>query len=308
VIVVTALMLALAVPPDTLIVRDVAVAAGETVRTTTCGSGRPVVLIPGLFGAAFGYRKIVPQLCRLGYRATVVEPLGFGWSSHPRRADYSLSAQTVRVASALDSLAVTGALIVAHSTGASMAFRLAYRRPDLVEGILSIDGGPAETAASPGLRRAMRFGGLLTKAFLEPDDFRSRVRREMVANSGHTTWITQTVVDGYTAGATADLSGAIDGWQGMAKAKESESLRAHLAECKVPVRLLIGSVPHQSSVGAEEVQLLRRVLPDFKVERVVGSGQYVHEERPRAVLAALKRLDAVILARSGEPRVATRSR
>jgi pimeloyl-ACP methyl ester carboxylesterase len=292
VIVVVAVALALLAPPDTAVVRDIPVTQGEILRTTSFGSGRAVVLIPGMFGAAFGYRKIVGPLVELGYRAVVVEPLGFGWSSHPRRANYSLSAQTARVAAVLDSLGIHKALIVAHSTGGSIALRLAYQRPDLVQGILSIDGGPAETAATPGLRRAMRFGGMLTKAWLQPDAFRSEVRHEIVANSSDTTWVTAQVIAGYTEGATADLSGAIDAWQGMAKSVESESLLARLGDCRVPVRLIIGAVPHQSGVGADQVVLLSRRLPDFGVDSVAGSGQYIQEEQPAAVIAALEKLVA----------------
>jgi pimeloyl-ACP methyl ester carboxylesterase len=294
VIVALAVALGLLGPSDTAaVVRDIPVARGEVLRTTSVGSGRPVVLIPGLFGAAFGYRRIVGPLAGLGYRAIVVEPLGFGWSAHPRRANYSLTAQTARVAAVLDSLGIRQALIIAHSTGASIALRLAYERPDLVEGILSIDGGPAESAATPGLRRAMRFGGMLTKALLQPDAFRGEVRREIVANSSDTSWVTPEVVAGYTEGATADLSGAIDAWQGMAKSSESESLLARLGDCKVPVRLLVGAVPHQSGVGAEQIALLAQRLPDFSVDSVAGSGQYVQEEQPEAVLAALEKLAAV---------------
>lgn len=288
-----AVALALLGPPDTAaLIRDVAVARSEVLRTTSFGAGRPVVLIPGLFGAAFGYRKIVGPLVELGYRPIVIEPLGFGWSSHPRRANYSLSAQTTRVAAVLDSLGVYKALIVAHSTGGSIALRLAYQRPDLIEGILLIDGGPTESAATPGLRRAMRFGGMLTKALLQPDAFRSEVRHEIVANSSDTSWVTPEVIVGYTEGATADLPGAIDAWQGMAKSVESESLLARLGECRVPVRLIIGAVPHQSGVGAEQIELLGQRLPDFAVERVAGSGQYIQEEQPSAVLVALEKLVA----------------
>src|SRR4029077_7658404 len=145
VIVLLAVVLALRGSPDTAVVRDIPVGVGETLRITSTGSGRPVVLLPGLFGAAFGYRKIVGPMAELGYRTIVIEPLGFGWSSHPRRANYSLSAQTARVAAVLDSLGLHKALIIAHSTGGSIALRLAYQRPDLVEGILSIDGGPSES-------------------------------------------------------------------------------------------------------------------------------------------------------------------
>lgn len=292
-IVALAVALGLLGPLDTTaVVRDIPVARGEVLRTTSVGSGRPVVLIPGLFGAAFGYRRIVGPLAGLGYRAIVVEPLGFGWSAHPRRANYSLTAQTARVAAVLDSLGIRQALLIAHSTGASIALRLAYDRPDLVEGILSIDGGPAETAATPGLRRAMRFGGMLTKALLQPDAFRGEVRREIVANSSDTSWVTPEVVAGYTEGATADLSGAIDAWQGMAQSVESESLLARLGDCKVPVRLLLGAVPHQSGVGAEQITLLAQRLPDFSADSVPGSGQYIQEEQPAAVLAALEKLAA----------------
>src|SRR5438132_10069717 len=35
-------------------------------------------------------------------------------------------------------------LLVAHSIGGSEAFRLAYYRPDLVRGLVSIEGGPTE--------------------------------------------------------------------------------------------------------------------------------------------------------------------
>jgi pimeloyl-ACP methyl ester carboxylesterase len=71
---------------------------------------------------------------------------------------------------------------------------------------------------------------------------------------------------------------------------ESESLLARLGDCRVPVRLLVGAVPHQSGVGADQIALLAQRLPDFSVDSVAGSGQYVQEEQPEAVLAALEKL------------------
>ena len=47
----------LALPIDSAIVRDIEVADGETLRTTSVGTGRPIVLIPGLFGGAFSVSK-----------------------------------------------------------------------------------------------------------------------------------------------------------------------------------------------------------------------------------------------------------
>jgi len=281
----------LAGPADNAVVRDIEVAPGETLRTTTVGAGQPVVLIPGLFGAAFGYRAIVQPLVARGYRCIVIEPLGYGWSSHPKNADYSFTAQTLRVGAALDSLGVTRALFVAQSSGASIALRLAVARPELVRGLLAIDGGPSESAATPGMKKAFKLGGFAVKLALDESKLRHDVRREIVRNSGDTTWITDAVVRGYTAGQTADMSGSIDAFHRMSKATEPASLADRLHECVVPVRLLVGTVPHPAEVTADQRATLQSQLPNFGTDSVPGSGEYIQEEQPAAVLAAVARLD-----------------
>jgi pimeloyl-ACP methyl ester carboxylesterase len=225
-----------------------------------------------------------------GYRTIVVEPLGYGWSSHPKDADYSYTAQTARVSSALDSLGIGRALFVAQSSGAAIAFRLAVRRPDLVRGLLSIDGGPAESAATAGMKKAFKFGGGLVKFALDESKLRHDVRREIVKNSGDTTWVTDAVIRGYTAGQTADMGGSIDAYQRMSKAKETDSLTDRLHECAMPVRLLVGTVSHPAEVTHDQREMLSDRLPNFRADSVAGSGQYIQEEQPHAVLDAVARL------------------
>ncbi len=278
-------------PNDSAVVRDIEVAPGETLRTTSLGAGRPIVLIPGIFGAAFGYRKITGPLIERGYRYIIIEPLGYGWSSHPKDADYSFTAQTERVAQALDDLGVAEALVVAQSSGASIAFRLAIARPDLVRGVLSIDGGPSESAATAGMRKAFRLGGFVTKLAVDATKLRHDVRREIIRNSGDTSWVTDAVVRGYTAGQTADMHGSIDAFHRMSKSKEDKSLADRLHQCVVPVLLLVGTVPHPAEVSHPERKLLSAKLPEFRSDSVVGSGQYIQEEQPDAVMAAVAWLD-----------------
>jgi 3-oxoadipate enol-lactonase len=281
----------LAAPPvDTAVVRDIEVAPGEILRTTTIGTGQPLVLIPGLFGAAYTYRMLTGPLAAQGYQTIVVEPLGYGWSSHPKDADYSYTAQTARVSNALDSLGIRRALFVAQSSGAAIAFRLAVRRPDLVRGLLSIDGGPAESAATEGMKKAFKFGGGLVKFALDESKLRHDVRREIVKNSGDTTWVTDAVIRGYTAGQTADMDGSIDAYQRMSKAKETDNLTDRLHECAMPVRLLVGTVSHPAEVTHDQREMLSDRLPDFRADSVAGSGQYIQEEQPHAVLDAVARL------------------
>jgi pimeloyl-ACP methyl ester carboxylesterase len=280
-----------AAPGDSAIVRDVQVAPGEILRTTSIGKGETLVLIPGIFGAAYGYRRITGPLVARGYRTIVIEPLGYGFSSHPKKADYSFTAQTQRVGKALDQLGVKQALFVAQSTGAAIAFRLAIIRPDLVRGLLSIDGGPAESAATPGMKKAFKFGGMVTKFAVDESKLRHDVRKEIVRNSGDTTWVTDAVIRGYTAGQTADMSGSIDAFHRMSKSKEAESLADRLHELEQPVRLLVGTVPHPAEVSSDERELLSEKLPDFKADSVQGSGQYIQEEQPSAVVEAVAQLD-----------------
>jgi pimeloyl-ACP methyl ester carboxylesterase len=280
----------LASPLDSAVVRDIEVAPGESLRTTSVGQGVPVVLIPGMFGAAFGYRAVMGPLVEQGYRCIVVEPLGYGWSSHPKKADYSFAAQTARVSEALDSLGVTRALLVAQSSGASIAFRLALARPSLVRGVLSIDGGPAESPSTAGMRKAFKLGGFVAKLAMDESKLRHDVRREIVRNSGDTTWITDAVIRQYTAGQTADLSGSIDAFERMSKSTEREPLDDRLHQFTGPVRLLVGKVEHPAEIPDEQRELLRERLPDFAADTIAGSGQYINEERPAVVVDAVAKL------------------
>ncbi|HZI21099.1 MAG TPA: alpha/beta fold hydrolase, partial [Gemmatimonadales bacterium] len=157
VLLLAALLLADTGPPP----RDfkVPVAPAESLAVEAAGrlGGTPVVLVPGLFGSAFGFRKLLPLLTGAGYRAIVIEPLGIGSSTRPEKANYSLTAQADRIAAVLDSLHVVNAVLIAHSIGGSEAFRLAYRRPRLVRALVSIEGGPTERAVTPAFKRALRF-------------------------------------------------------------------------------------------------------------------------------------------------------
>ena len=260
---------------------QVAVAGGE--------AGAPVVLIPGLFGAAFAYRRVIPRLTEAGYRAIVIEPLGVGNSGRPEHADYSLTAQADRIAGALDQLGVTWAVIVAHATSASIAYRLAYRRPDLVRAVVSLEGGPVEAAATPGMRRAMQLAPWI-KLFGGVRMIRKKIRANLIALSADPSWVSDSVVDGYTAGAARDLDGTLRGYLAMAASRERERLEPRLSAITCPVLLVLGGVPHGGGPRPAELVELADSLRAFTVDTVAGAGHFVHEERPDAVVAAVSRV------------------
>lgn len=276
-------------PPQPVAIQELLIplAAGESLRVTLAGAGETVVLLPGLFGSAFGYRHLLERLPAAGYRAVVIEPLGIGRSPRPKQADYSLTAQADRIAAVLTRLHQGPALVVAHSVGVSMALRLAYRHPELVSSLIALDGGPSEEAATPGFRRAMRYAPWI-KWLGGVKRVRPRMRKDLIAASGDTNWVTEEAMDGYIAGAAADLDGTLLAFLAMAEAREPERLAPHLAEIRCPVRLVLGTAPHQGGVEPKHVDLLRARLPVFAIDSVSGAGQYLFEEQPAAVVSIIR--------------------
>lgn len=264
----------------------VPVAPAESLAVTRTGAGPPVVLVPGLFGSAYTFRALLPLLAESGFQAIVIEPLGVGGSSRPAGANYSLSAQADRLANVLDQLGVPSSVVVAHAVGAAIVYRLAYRRPDLVGAIVSLEGGPAESAATPGMRRAMKLAPWL-KWMGGVDLVRAQIHRYLLAESGDTSWVSDRVVQGYTADAAADLDATLRTYRAIADAQEPEPLELHLAEIRCPVRLLLGGHPHGSRPGTNDIERLRRTLPAFAADTIPGVGHFLHEERPRVVLDAI---------------------
>lgn len=286
-----ALMLLTADPP---VVHRIPVAPAETLTVTIAGTGSPVVLIPGLFGSAYGFRKVTPLLNEEGLQAIVVEPLGIGASGRPRRADYSLTAQAVRVAAVLDTLGLTQVIVTAHSVNAAIAYRLAIMRPDLVAAIVSLEGGPVEEATTPGFRRALAFAPLL-KLFGGRGIVRGKIRGGLEKSSGDPSWVTDEVVEGYTVDALHDFGAALDAFKGMASSPEPWSLRPRLPEIYCPVRLLIGLAEHQSGISEEEMHVLGQHLQQFKVDSVPDIGHFAFEEDPGAVAAAVKAVQRTVI-------------
>ena len=281
----------------------VSVAPAESLGVTISGadSGAPLVLIPGLFGSEFGFRKVVPPLNEAGYRTIVIEPLGIGASSRPQHADYSLGAQADRIARVLEALDVDSALFVAHGLGAAMALRVAYRRPALVRGLVALDGGPSEAATGPEFRRTMRMfpwvklmGGMKL--------VRKKTRENLVASSADTSWVTEEVVAEYTAGTAKDLDATLKAFVAMAGSKEREHLAPHLGEVLCPVRLLVGGAPHGGSMKDADVELLKSSLPTFAVDTIAGAGHYLHEEQPDIVVSAVARLETMMVGQASARR------
>ncbi|MBA2627110.1 MAG: hypothetical protein H0U85_03795 [Gemmatimonadales bacterium] len=95
----------------------------------------------------------------------------------------------------------------------------------------------------------------------------------------------------YTAGAVADLDGTLKAYLRIADSREPERVGRRLHELRAPVRLLVGALPHQGGISADQVRLLAEQVPRFTLDSIPGAGQYLFEEAPDAVVAAIRRSD-----------------
>jgi pimeloyl-ACP methyl ester carboxylesterase len=243
------------------------------------GRGRPIVLVPGMLGSTYTFRKVMDRLVAAGQAALVVEPLGTGGSSRPEHADYSLTAQADRLAAVLDTLGLRSVVAVCHAVSGSICYRAAYRHPNAIGGIVSINGGPAERAGTPRLRLALRLAPLLR---LLPGDARGQVRDGLRDESFDPAWVTEEVVDRYIAPFGNDTGQIIRNLRLLASAPEPEPLTPNLSAIRVPVVLLA------TAMKPDEVALLRSRLPGLVVRTPAGAGNYIQEEAPDVVVDAIR--------------------
>jgi pimeloyl-ACP methyl ester carboxylesterase len=279
-------------------VQRVVTAEGDTLVVTSTGSGPAVVIVPGLLGGAYSFRQVTPALVRAGLRVVVVEPLGMGESSRPKAADYSLETQATRIGYALNAAGVGDAIFLCHAVGGAICYRYALQSPSRVLGIVAVNSGPDEHAASSGVRRAVRYAPII-RLVGGAGRARAKLREGLVDNSADPSWVTAEVLEVYGR-PYQDFGAVLTVLSAMAAAREPEPLAPRLGRIRAPVRLLVGTAGNGGLTRANQIEVLR-AIPDFHVTRVADAGQYIQEERPRAVVDAVLSLHRRVVAAVAEP-------
>lgn len=101
----------------------------------------------------------------IGPRSLLVDLMGHGISDRPTTLAYTLEEHADTLAAALDSAGVTGAELIAHSMGGSVAIVLARRRPDLVARLVLIDAN-LDPAPEPPASGSSRIAAYSEEEFL----------------------------------------------------------------------------------------------------------------------------------------------
>ncbi|MCL8009703.1 alpha/beta fold hydrolase [Streptomyces sp. AS02] len=127
---------------------------GSCIRWTEApGEGPARVYVHGLGSVSAVYHAHIaarPELA--GRRSLFVDLPGHGISDRPEDFGYRLEDHADALAAALDAAGLSGAELIAHSMGGSVAIVLAGRRPDLVSRLVlteaNLDASPPPAAGS----------------------------------------------------------------------------------------------------------------------------------------------------------------
>jgi pimeloyl-ACP methyl ester carboxylesterase len=125
---------------------------GDQIRWVELPGQEPSrVYVHGLGASSPAYfAEIAVHPLLVGRRSLLIDLLGHGISDRPTDFDYTLEAHANALAEALTSAGVTGAELIAHSMGGSVAIVLAARHPHLVSRLVLVDANLDPIPRAPG--------------------------------------------------------------------------------------------------------------------------------------------------------------
>lgn len=132
------------------------------------GSGPVVLFLHGSGPGASGHSNFklnYPVIAEAGFRCIVPDVLGFGFSSMPKDAKYTMEFMVGAVQSLLDQLGIETFAVVGNSMGGALTIRLALEWPERATRLVLMAPGGLEARetymAMRGIKRMVRaiFGG-----------------------------------------------------------------------------------------------------------------------------------------------------
>ena len=258
------------------------------------GTGDPIVLLPSGGHDRHDYdelRGMLPDRFRT---------ISIDWPGHGESPAGTTPAAELplaqRVEEILDALTPGGAVLVGNSIGGNVAARLAIRRPDLVKGLVIIDGGGFEYSSDSG--RLSRLAGrvfcalmsrpgfvrriypLFSKAYTRPRTAADhRARADAIATTRSATGLT----------AVAEIWGSFR--------LPEHDLRPQAARITAPTVLIWGR--HDPVLPPTVGETARDLIAGSRLV-VIESGHLPHTTDPAAVAAELIKLANAAFATDGQ--------
>ena len=160
------------------------------------GDGTPLVLVHGLGARGEDWRAMIPAMAARGFHVYVPDLPGYGRSSRPADASYSIAMEAAAVVSFMQAMHLNHADVGGWSMGGWISMKLALDHPEIVDRLVIYDSAgvyfPANFGAelftpsdAPGVNRLMKILSPHPKAL---PDFAMRAVLQKIARNG---WVVQ---------------------------------------------------------------------------------------------------------------------
>jgi pimeloyl-ACP methyl ester carboxylesterase len=249
---------------------------GERILYFCAGAGRPLLLLHGLLGGSFCWRRNLEAFSR---RHTVfaVDLPGHGESDARCNLDCSMPAQARRISSLLERLKLEEVDVLGCSWGGAIAMLLAAQSARVRSMVLA---APVNPWSSLGAGRIRFLQGRIGAAFLRTvwPISRPLYHTALVRMYGDSRRLPAGTVQGYRSqimrpGRVDNVLNTLRGWD-----KDVNTLRAAIPRINVRSLLIWGS--RDSAVDVRSAEPLKQALPQCKLKVIQGAGHLPFEETP----------------------------
>jgi esterase len=247
------------------------------------GSGEPLVILHGLFGTLDNWQTIAKQLSD-NFTVYIVDLPNHGRSPHTK-GEFDYSEMSDAVAEFLTKNWIHETRLIGHSMGGKLAMQLALQQPDLIKKLAVIDIAPKKYTGGHGDIFKALFALDLT--ILTDRKEAEQFLTEHLPEEGAGT--IQFLLKNLSR--RADTEGGGFEWK--------MNLGVLWANYPRILDKLEGDIPFRKSTlfirGSEsnyikdtDFDLISKLFPNSAIQTIEGAGHWVHAEKPKELLNALK--------------------
>jgi pimeloyl-ACP methyl ester carboxylesterase len=240
------------------------------------GAGAPLLLLHGLLGGSFCWRRNMQALAQL-HTVFALDLPGHGENDAPRYVNCSMPAQVARVSSFLERMNLDEVDIMGCSWGGAIAMLLAAQSSKVRSLVLV---APVNPWSKLGTGRIRFLNSRMGTAFLRLAwPVSSPLYRIALARMyGDPSRLSAETVAGYRSqvmrpGRVNNILSTLRGWE-----KDVNALRSAIPKIKARSRLILGT--RDGPVDVRSAEPLRHALPQCELAIIQGAGHLPFEETP----------------------------
>jgi pimeloyl-ACP methyl ester carboxylesterase len=249
---------------------------GDRISYFRAGAGPPLLLLHGLLGGSFCWRRNMEALSQC-HTVFAVDLPGHGESDAPCQLDCSMGAQAGRVSALLEELKLQEVDVVGCSWGGAIAILLAAQSAKVRSLVLA---APVNPWSNFGAGRIQFLIGHVGAAFLRTiwPVSRPLYRIALARMYGDPGQMPPGTVEGYRSqimrpGRVNNILNTLRSWE-----KDVNTLRAEIPKIKARSLLIWGT--RDGAVDVRSAEALKQALPQCQLKIIEGAGHLPFEETP----------------------------